>query len=724
MTINPLAQQRDHSFQQRIAGTWGQFMTPRGAVSYLMTNARLGTEDTPDEELRLARALRPVREVLNTDSMTFSQLLQRDLDDYRVATELVPYILREDAETPAFFPPILAVLLPFAGPRESAQFPPQEPPQDIDDGGLPLRQTAYGNAFAERRLLEGDSLSPINYGQLLWNEEQARVVVLDGQHRAMALLAIQRTVWNSWDDSARGARYRHFYERRVRALLETSSISLSQIRFPVTVCWFPEDSAESNRSARQLFVDVNREARPPSQDRVVLLNDANLLDIFTRDFLDHLRAADSRPPLHAIEYDRSRTAGIHSKWSSISSLQAVKHIVDHLVFGPEKYIETVDTPIRGSRGAPEAADENMRRRLLVEDVFPSQIDGPDGSFEREELGVEAFPAEVRGRLVQAYMESWGASVRTLLGETLPYRVHYDALERIRREWEETDRGGADSLAREAIFSGGNLYWTLRRSAMDWRDDPTAKDIRQAWRQVEAQGQAFRAARAELLLGGRSEDQIVLSEDAYSVYATIACQLGLALTFATLANRAGISGLGLNRLAQTMVGALNLGLESKTPSGLPRLLAVSQKVDRPLNRISDMNTPRGIEFRYFWLELLSLPDASAFLASQTEIAPETVDYLKREARGHYFSYVVDDAVKRAIRYVNEEERPSVQVVTAGRTYNDLKSSLEYWFDIAGEEVDHSWRGTDLLLGAEDSSLGEDDDPGIEILGDPDGMEDES
>jgi hypothetical protein len=113
-----------HHYQQHAHGTWGRFNTPAGVIEFLETKARIGAAST-DAETRLTRFLKPVREALNTRDMDFNQLLQRDLDDHRVATELVPYLLRPNSRGPAFFPPIVTALLPFDGPKPLEDFPPQ-----------------------------------------------------------------------------------------------------------------------------------------------------------------------------------------------------------------------------------------------------------------------------------------------------------------------------------------------------------------------------------------------------------------------------------------------------------------------------------------------------------------------------------------------------------------------------------------------------------------------
>lgn len=220
---NPFPETTDRTFAHRVEGTWGEFATIGGRVSYVMTNARLGTGGT-DWERRLTSRLSPVREVLDVPDMNFDQLLQRDLDDHRVATELIPYLLR-DTHGPVFFPAVLAVLLPFEV-GEASTFPAGSGEEFVEDDGMSFQQMTFGDAFRSRRLaLSNGEISPFKFGTLAWNEEHARIVVIDGQHRAMALLGLDRTLNNSWNADARGARYRHFYEERV-----TSSTSTRRCR--------------------------------------------------------------------------------------------------------------------------------------------------------------------------------------------------------------------------------------------------------------------------------------------------------------------------------------------------------------------------------------------------------------------------------------------------------------------------------------------------------------
>ena len=66
----------------------------------------------------------------------------------------------------------------------------------------------------------------------------------------MALLAIDRTMRNSWQGS-KGVRYRYFYETRSETLKDKP---IEDVEVPVTLLWFPDSfgprEASSQRGAK------------------------------------------------------------------------------------------------------------------------------------------------------------------------------------------------------------------------------------------------------------------------------------------------------------------------------------------------------------------------------------------------------------------------------------------------------------------------------------------
>ena len=213
---------------------------------------------------------------MNVKEMDFNQLLQRDLDDHRIATTLIPYILNPPAnQLPGFFPPIVAVILPFdhsQNPLEHFE-PPIIKEHELDvQYNLPFKIITHPGAYRVQYLVnKNNEPAEIPLGVLRWNPDTAKLVIMDGQHRAMSLLAIQRTVSNNWDASPKGSRYRPFYEDSIRKLIaqaekEGHPVDLSKVELPVTICWLPERPDDNPRvrphlAARKLFVDVEQHSQ-------------------------------------------------------------------------------------------------------------------------------------------------------------------------------------------------------------------------------------------------------------------------------------------------------------------------------------------------------------------------------------------------------------------------------------------------------------------------------
>ncbi|MDE0553882.1 MAG: hypothetical protein OXI24_06695, partial [Candidatus Poribacteria bacterium] len=93
-----------------IYGSFGEFTIGKGEntirAKYLLTKIKPGSDG--NWECELASEMKPWREVFNVEELSFDELLQRDLDDSRVAHDLIPYLLGELGGRAKFFPPILA----------------------------------------------------------------------------------------------------------------------------------------------------------------------------------------------------------------------------------------------------------------------------------------------------------------------------------------------------------------------------------------------------------------------------------------------------------------------------------------------------------------------------------------------------------------------------------------------------------------------------------------
>lgn len=689
-------------YQHEAFGIWGNFNTPSGQVTFLETKARLGRSDT-DAESRLTGFLKPVREVLDTKDMDFNQLLQRDLDDHRVATELVPYLLHGASTGPAFFPPIVAALLPFAGQEPQERFPPKDVLSVRPEAGFGhFKGYAHGEAFSFEALAEENGKDhALKLGRLRWNDERTQMVVLDGQHRSMALLAIFRTLNKKWEGE--GDKYKFFYEKTIQDHLEAMSkeqvAQLDRVELPVTLLWFPEREdqqvVDHQMAARKLFVDVNKNARTPSPARLLLLDDTSLTAIFTRRILNELRAQGTDTlPITAVEYDHpDRDQATVAKWSTITNVGIIEACIHRTIFGPGDYIDDVGSTVKRGRESKVSAASFMRETLEVTNFLKSTLDCDGEIIERENLSDAKFPRNKVPALQDRMMDTWGNFVVRMLSDVLPYRKHGEALQELGNDWNPI---GSGRLARDAMLEGVGMYWTLRDSHSHFQDRNARRrrdgektlpkpDVVKAWEDTEAKRDDFEKARARHYLEGTSTDVIEQSREAFGIFSTYACQVGLAMACRSFAKHLGLKAASIPEFTESAIAGINAALAEAPGIKLGRRRFLSRKeVKNPINLLGKLDTPFAFYFRYLWLELLAAPEAAEFLAS---IDPNrSIVDLAEKARVMYLQHLLDEKQKDLKRLEPTWSKAKLTEEARTRVVADLRKGLNYWFQISAEEFD--------------------------------------
>ncbi|WP_295879720.1 DNA sulfur modification protein DndB [uncultured Thiohalocapsa sp.] len=673
-----LVQPTDPNFPNVIDGIYGTFSTPAGSVCYMQTKAKIGGGTS--KHAQLTRSLVPAREALNIQEMDFNQLLQRDLDDHRIATKLIPYILDPPANAlPGFYPPIVAVLLPFDYNQQPVDtFPPPAAKLDLDHhyGGR-FQMTTHGHAYRVQYLAneQGELVDP-PIAVLRWNPDQAKLVIMDGQHRAMSLLAIERTVSKSWYTAPKGARYQPFYEEHVEGWLRKAReagnpVDLSNIELPVTICWFPDEPGQDprprpHRAARKLFVDVNNTAKPPSEARLVLLSDTELRNIFARELLNRLRRDErwaERLPLYGVEYDNPiANVSTPKRWSVVTNLEILKDSVVRVVFGPPKLI---DQPAASLQGKPNyrEMDRFMRQRLEVGKLFPKQFhDGPHRLL-RDELGDKTFPITddaQHQKLLDAFYDRWGRGILWLLSEVLPYRAHLDALQARYRHWNVADN--VQILAKDALFEGVGMFWTIADGDQLWREnrqeakehslpEPPQPDISRAWTILEDQERPeFGRLRAKHYLEAERAEDIDDADRLFQGLITYAAQVGLVMAWASLHRLTGPE-LAPQEVAETLAKAINAALASgpvKTRDRRKIFLKRSQTDGfHPLNELPKLQPGFAVYLRYFWLEVALIDENQALWEDLGIDLDQANDFLAK-ARQKYLQFLTQERAKQRIR----------------------------------------------------------------------------
>lgn len=705
-------------YSEYAEGTWGEFASSSGRVAFLLTHARLGLADDTGRACRLTNLLSPVREVLEVKNLNFNQLLQRDLDDHRVATELLPYILKRSPTGPAFLPPILAAILPFNGNVAIDHFPSlTDLPNEVipEFPSQPFRESRYGASFRFQKMVGPDSGNhAVRFGRLSWNNPKAKLVVLDGQHRAMALLAIQRTIADSWKGSS-GEQYRFFYEHAVKALLAQSALSdadllkqLSAVEYPVALCWFPDMHGTGQLphvAARKLFVDVNKNAREPSASRLVLLSDTELVNIFTRSLLNRLREPNPPLPLFVVEYDNPDSKSFRPvRWTVLTNLLILKDLVEATVFGPARYIDDVGITFGPGRPKADEMSDYFRAQMRFEDVIglPDEIDEGETSpkIRRDALRNDVFPhynKVARELIIQRFMDVWGEALLHVLGKFKPWKTHVQAVEDLFNGWDTIKKTEA-ALAKDALFEGGGMYWTLRDAHNHWQKEvaegrasaATPPEIAKAWTLIDRSSTSkvrdFSVSRAALYIGKSDAKTVERCDDLFASLNTFACQLGAAMTVATVQCKHPAKTPLF--VAELLVKSWNAALEGF--SDKRRLLMLGRAGDgigMPLNMLGRMDSGYAVYYRYFFLELLACDEAHEIW--RDSLSEAAITALVETSRELYRDHLINEKAK-ALKSMNPTSTQAEREMNARAGVDrDLALALKHWCKMKKEEYE-GWR----------------------------------
>lgn len=304
--------------KSEIYGAYGEFTVGKGEsklrACFIETKIRPGLDG--DWSNDLASSMVPWREIFDIEKVTFEELLQRDLNDSRVAHDLIPYLLGDTGNVARFFPPILAVMVPrnTQGTGIESYYPDVErdgePDAEPNDEPVTI---SFGKLFDVVQFKNDDKeLTP--YARVSYNRQKSAFIIVDGQHRAMAVLALHRQLNQKWENSAYESYYAH---------IDVKPEDVSKIELPVTIIFFPEltERAEAMKArgitldsaCRELFLVVNRQAQPVSQARELLLDDHDFAAAMMRRTLSQFKGrreqADTLARIYSFKYGDSGDEG-------------------------------------------------------------------------------------------------------------------------------------------------------------------------------------------------------------------------------------------------------------------------------------------------------------------------------------------------------------------------------------------------------------------------------
>src|SRR5262249_40896903 len=205
---------------------------------------------------------------------------------------LIPYLITLQAgDSVKFFPPIVTVVIPVGPENQLLDHYPDIEMQEIPGSRyktIKMRSGKLGDETFEFEQIEvNGNVLEFDNAKLRINTNKCRLVIVDGQHRAMALLALYRNI-KGWEGE--GTRYENYYKRWSKKSLE--GFNLKEISLPMVVCTFPMLSTSNaptmsvTKASRSVFLALNKNARPVTTSRNILLDDYDLIAHFERHILD------------------------------------------------------------------------------------------------------------------------------------------------------------------------------------------------------------------------------------------------------------------------------------------------------------------------------------------------------------------------------------------------------------------------------------------------------
>lgn len=452
--------------------------------------------------------LMPMRERIESSELSdLNALLQRDLNDARVAQELIPYLKGETGSGIAFFPAILAALIPKGFIEGDGGVYPTSTAGTTEDG-RPARD--YGAWRVEQYTAKDGT--PLPLGQLILYPTDVNVVVLDGQHRASAFRFASGEFGKSNDV------YSAFYE-----LVEPPEKFEADL--PVTLIWFESEDApvEPTFVSRNLFVDVNTTAKAVSRSRNILLDDRHVTHLVTRFFLSEV-ARDAG-------FEPDRFSLLHSGFDLDTDL-ADRNGHPFTLTNPEILETVVSWMLLGSRGYNTVDKQTVQRSHRRDSMgeFEDVFHGPQFNAERVAKLTHSHAVVLKDpddipQFEAAYSGALHPVLHGLFNDFGLLRPHYAAAQEV-DEWQRHESLTIQDVWTDVFNGGEGLYYSLRyraRSEVGIR----LKKLIQGIDAVESEFQIRRAAGFEDR-SGSPEAHVSRINQVYDSFCTKAFQAALVM----------------------------------------------------------------------------------------------------------------------------------------------------------------------------------------------------
>lgn len=523
-------------------------------VHYLLTSASLASErDNETEKMSMWRThmqyllgfSKPVREIIDVSELNFDELMQRDLDDYRISQEIMTYLTGEPPTgidpsnipgdrlgAPRFFPPVIGVIVPYND--DEGRIAEKYPEAVVADSDKKII-TTYGNCF----MLQHNKMQPST--QLTLYPAKSKLVIVDGQHRAMAVLAAYRTAHNKWAGVTMSGQPSDFlsslYKRN-----EVQPEMLKNLDLPICLIYFPtltegQDVPKNIIDAiRKLFLDVNRNAKQPSEIRRVLLDDYSLVSICLRHLLNSISTnAEGTFKIHHIDVDSD------SEWENyspnrklcIANVRTMYELVRRVLL--EKNSSISIKSFTDSKNTNPVDTTQLGIALNFDSITGDEWENTH-KFEKANVKDSFFPRSIQDHVKSIFNAGWGKAIIEIYENFYPFKTHSLAADKIRAELNDLDEEEVLSNVKLALLEGQGARESIRKLALrekEIRGDEGEKTIlEKSWERIQSiEGEKFYSHRAKAYYGVDfsaeiEAEKIERATRIHNKFRTVAFQLGI------------------------------------------------------------------------------------------------------------------------------------------------------------------------------------------------------
>jgi len=430
MDFTALDQENNTTWTQAFTAIYGSYDWLNGVpIHYFTTSLSV---------LNLHDDVRLMGEIVGVEKWGFEALFQRVVREEWVKQMVRGYLENENRFK--FFPPVTIALLPCEG---------DAPQRDYGGKSFEFKRVNEGAGSGYKCMLEGlEILLPFAKGesfppfgtpvQLKWDQQRYAALAIDGQHRIKAL----------------------------RDHIPRTSQTAASRDVPATIIVFDTKLPRGRdliQATREIFIDINRNAKTVDASRLILLDDRNFYNGLTRRLI--LPAYKDGENPSPIEFDRADdgiefevTAGIPQElidtaagkeatdvlklknWQYVSAFILNKSL-QYFVFENsfKRFEEIMDTG-----DYKEDSDEEHER--IVAEVRARLDDDEDPITDKDDLTFEPLVAE---KLVERAVARYGSLLLGAFTGFKPYKEH------IQRFKKEIEAEGGDRL-RSILLSEGSI----------------------------------------------------------------------------------------------------------------------------------------------------------------------------------------------------------------------------------------------------------------------------